>query len=111
METRDDRFDERDRARFDGNRAALDAAAGWRSGESVLRVERAAAKSFGMDAGRLAASPAQSIGCFRLGARLAVLMRGWLLIARRRPRCACIFLRHRRTLGDCGHPRWLVSGW
>src|SRR6266436_2624296 len=50
MEASDDRFDERDRARFDGNRAALDAAAGWRSGESVLRVERAAAKSFGMDA-------------------------------------------------------------
>src|SRR5712664_239202 len=74
MEARDDRFDERDRARFDGNRAALDAAAGWRSGESVLRVERAAAKSFVMYAVRLAASPAQSIGRFRVGAWLAVLM-------------------------------------
>src|ERR1700747_3097115 len=71
-EAREERWDEWDRARFDGNRTALDAAGGWRSGESVLRVERAATESFGLDAGRLAASSAQSIGGFRLGGGVGV---------------------------------------
>src|SRR5229473_3455790 len=75
MEARGNRFDERDRARRDGNGTALDAAGGWRPGENLLRVECAAAESFGIAAGRLATSPAQPLGCVRLGAGLAVLMR------------------------------------
>src|SRR5229473_3792364 len=75
MEARGNRFDGRSRARLNGNGTALDAAGGWRASENVLRVERAAAESFCLAAGRLGASSAQPLGCVRLGTGLAVLMR------------------------------------
>src|SRR5260370_671095 len=67
MVAREDRVDEPGRARIDGNRTALDAAAGWRYGVCALRVERATAKSFRMDVRRIDAFTTQSIGSVMVG--------------------------------------------